>query len=461
MKRLLVIDDSPTIRKLVEISFRGSGWTVEFAGSGTEGVARAVQLAPTMILLDYVLPDMKAVEVCRRLSADERSAQVPVLLMSAKTELGHEDLGRMGRVVGFVAKPFTPQALLARVNEAAAAAPAPAPVAPAPAPARASRLSFKQKEAAAKILYQKLRRHLDSLPEWARERGDAPAAPFFARKLFTGDVVEALLEELAPLCQELAQSRPPEPGAPDPSPLQRELERLRQPSAWADADQRVAEPELIYDRVSGFSAKLRQVELSANEQRVLTVIDGRTSLRTIADRTGLATREVSRIVYRLGEIDLVQLRHTFRPSSVVTARLLAILDRDREGVQHPLQALLRRRPEPIEVRDLGAEPDPVAAIKRDRPCLVILNQDAAGVDIAEIAREIRHSEALANISLAAVLERRSSARIDQLAAAGFDAVWVKPLHFRDVSQLIASSFLAADLVLEAERRETHGNHPHH
>jgi CheY-like chemotaxis protein len=122
---------------------------------------------------------------------------------------------------------------------------------------------------------------------------------------------------------------------------------------------------------------------------------------------------------------------------------------------------LRRRPEPIEVRDLGAEPDPVAAIKRDRPCLVILNQDAAGVDIAEIAREIRHSEALANISLAAVLERRSSARIDQLAAAGFDAVWVKPLHFRDVSQLIASSFLAADLVLEAERRETHGNHPHH
>src|SRR6187397_1258956 len=102
MKRLLVVDDSPTIRKLVEISLRGSGWSVEFAGSGTEGLARAAQLVPTMILLDYVLPDMKAGEVCRRLTADERSAQVPVLLMSAKTELGHEDLSRMGRVVGFV-----------------------------------------------------------------------------------------------------------------------------------------------------------------------------------------------------------------------------------------------------------------------------------------------------------------------------------------------------------------------
>jgi hypothetical protein len=60
-----------------------------------------------------------------------------------------------------------------------------------------------------------------------------------------------------------------------------------------------------------------------------------------------------------------------------------------------------------------------------------------------------------------VLEKRSAARIDQLAAVGFDAVWVKPLHFREVSQLIASSFLAADLVLEAERKENHGNDPHH
>jgi CheY-like chemotaxis protein len=470
--RLLVIDDSATIRKLVEISFRGSPWVLEFAGTGAEGLARAAQGGPTLILLDYVLPDMKAAEVCKRLAGDERCARIPVILMSAKTELAREDLGRLGRVVGFVGKPFTPQELLARVNEAAEAAAAPAgPVASAPvnpAPARSSRFSFKQKEAAAKILYQKLRRQLESLPDWARERGDAPAAPFFARKLFTGDVVEALLEELTPLLHDLAEAKPPagEPAAPAPttgeaSPLQRDLERLRRPSAWAEADLRVSEPELVYDRVGGFSGKLRQVELGANEQRVLTVIDGRTSLRTIADRTGLALREVTRIVYRLGEIDLVQLRHTFRPSSVVTARLLAILDRDREGVQHPLQALLRRRPEPIEVRDLGSEADPVAAIKRDRPCLVILNQDAASLDIAEIAREIRHNEALANISLAAVLEQRSSARIDQLAAAGFDAVWVKPLHFRDISQLIASSFLAADLVLEAERREHHGNHPHH
>jgi CheY-like chemotaxis protein len=490
--RLLVIDDSATIRKLAEISFRGSDWTLDFAANGAEGLARAVQGQPQAILLDYVLPDMRAQDVCKRLAADARCAAIPVVLMSAKTELAREDLRRMGHVVGFLPKPFRSEELVGRVNEALESAPPPVTVqrsdsSPAAARGRgggreaepaslgsslrpASRFSFKQKETAAKILYQKLKRHLEALPAWARERGEAPAAPFFARKLFTGEVVEALLEELTPLCQGLPEERPavpPEvaPASGEPSVLQRDLERLRRPSAWAEADQRVAEPELVYDRVAGFSAKLRQVELSANEQRVLTVVDGRTSLRSIAERTGLALRDVSRIIYRLSEIALVQLRHTFRPSSVVTARVLSILDGDREGVQQPLRALLRRRPEPIEVRDLAVEPDPLAAIKRDRPCLVILNEaGAAGggpLDIAELARAIRRNEALANTSLAAVLERRSPARIDQLAAAGFDAVWIKPLHFRDVSQLIASSFLAADLVLEAERREPHGKHPHH
>jgi CheY-like chemotaxis protein len=465
--RLLVIDDSQTIRKLVEISFRGGPFALDFAASGGEGVSKAEQAPPAVILLDYVLPDMRATEVCRRLAASEQCAQVPVVLMSAKTELARtlDDFRAVGRVVGFLGKPFTADEVVARINAAVqlgqAPPPAPPPAAPPP---RRERFSFKQKEAAARVLYHRLRGQLEALPQWARERGDAAAAPFFARKLFTGEVVEGLIEELIPLFQELAVA-PAEPMAERTAPgpaLQQELEKLRRPSVWGAADAILGEGEQTYERAAGFSGKLRQIELSANEQRVLTVVDGRASLRTIAERTGLELREVGRILYRLAEIDLVQPRHTLRPSSVVTSRTLAILDRDREGVQHPLQALLRRRPEPIEVRDLSGEADLVAAIKRERPCLVLLNQEAAGaeVDIAEIAREIRHSEPLANISLAAVLERRSPARIDQLAAVGFDAVWVKPLHFREVSQLIASAFLAADLVL-AERRDIHGNNPHH
>jgi CheY-like chemotaxis protein len=208
---------------------------------------------------------------------------------------------------------------------------------------------------------------------------------------------------------------------------------------------------MVYERAGGFSARLRQLQLSASEQRVLTVVDGRAPLRMLAERTGLAAREVERILSRLARIELLRQRHTLRPSVAATARTLAVLDHDREGIQQTLQNLLRRRPEPIEVRDLQGEPDALAAILRDRPCLVLLNAEDGGLDVAELARRIRRSEALANTSLAAVLERHAPARIDQLAAAGFDAVWVKPLHFRDVSQLIASSFLAAELVSGGNR----------
>jgi CheY-like chemotaxis protein len=60
-----------------------------------------------------------------------------------------------------------------------------------------------------------------------------------------------------------------------------------------------------------------------------------------------------------------------------------------------------------------------------------------------VARAIRATPQLANVSLAAVLESRAQAKMDDLAAAGFDAVLVKPVHYLDLSQLIASSCLAA------------------
>jgi len=62
--RLLVIDDSLTIRKLVELSFRTTSFVLDFATSGAEGVAKAAQSAPDVILLDCVLPDMKSADVC-------------------------------------------------------------------------------------------------------------------------------------------------------------------------------------------------------------------------------------------------------------------------------------------------------------------------------------------------------------------------------------------------------------
>lgn len=76
--RLLVIDDSLTIRKSVELlAMKGEGHQLEFASAGQEGISKARAQPPDVILLDFVLPDMKGTDVCRGLSQDARTASLP------------------------------------------------------------------------------------------------------------------------------------------------------------------------------------------------------------------------------------------------------------------------------------------------------------------------------------------------------------------------------------------------
>ena len=84
--RLLVIDDSPTIRKAIEIAFRGTNWIADFAPNGREGVLKAKNAPPDAIILDFVLPDMRGVDVCEHLAAEPRTASVPILVVSGKGE---------------------------------------------------------------------------------------------------------------------------------------------------------------------------------------------------------------------------------------------------------------------------------------------------------------------------------------------------------------------------------------
>src|SRR5204862_7200962 len=105
--RLLVIDDSSTIRKLVELSLRGAPFALEFATTGAEGVTKALQ-GPDLILLDYVLPDMKAADVSHRLTEDPRGRGARIILMSAKDRDARKGpFQRYPQLIDFVGKPFT------------------------------------------------------------------------------------------------------------------------------------------------------------------------------------------------------------------------------------------------------------------------------------------------------------------------------------------------------------------
>src|SRR5262245_55808267 len=80
---ILVIDDSPTIRKMVECHLAQAGYRVAAATNAEQGVEMAAAVRPDLILLDHQLPGTTGEEVCRMLLGSEATARVPVLISSA------------------------------------------------------------------------------------------------------------------------------------------------------------------------------------------------------------------------------------------------------------------------------------------------------------------------------------------------------------------------------------------
>ncbi len=118
--RILGVDDSLTIRKALELVLQPAGYVLELAATGAEAVEKARGFQPAVILLDFILPDMRGTEVCRRLAADPATANIPVVLISAKGAEIRQAYQDVGNVVGYVAKPFTPEAIYDVVSEVVA-----------------------------------------------------------------------------------------------------------------------------------------------------------------------------------------------------------------------------------------------------------------------------------------------------------------------------------------------------
>ncbi len=113
---ILVIDDEPDILELVRFGLTQEGFSVETATTAGDGLACIANRLPDLVVLDLMLPDMPGTEVCRRLRSQAETAQLPVLMLTARGE-------EVDRVVGFelgaddyVTKPFSPRELALRVK---------------------------------------------------------------------------------------------------------------------------------------------------------------------------------------------------------------------------------------------------------------------------------------------------------------------------------------------------------
>ncbi len=233
-KKILSIDDSLTIRKLIENALKPAGYEVLLAANGEEGLRLALDARPDLILLDYVLPDVRGVELCQKLSAGETTRHIPVLLISGHGSAIQELYRDCANVVDYLTKPFAAnvlQAVVANVLDRStrpAAATTAAPAKPEMAAAPAAQSSSTDDNAApANVItpgtaselrqrvFEKLiaRLHgpLPSIPAWEAERGEQEPFSYYLSRLLPVDLLGELADDLIAAGQRLLA--PPNTGS--------------------------------------------------------------------------------------------------------------------------------------------------------------------------------------------------------------------------------------------------------
>jgi DNA-binding response OmpR family regulator len=113
---VLVIDDSPTITKVVQLVLTKAGYQVHTAADGEQGLTAVRERRPHLILLDFVMPRMYGYQFCRELTADAKLRDIPVVLMSAKGDQVGERFVKVMGIVDYITKPFSPEAITAVVQ---------------------------------------------------------------------------------------------------------------------------------------------------------------------------------------------------------------------------------------------------------------------------------------------------------------------------------------------------------
>ncbi|MBI3050784.1 MAG: response regulator transcription factor [Acidobacteria bacterium] len=114
--RILVAEDDRDIADLISHYLRKSGWSPHVAGAGDEALAFARRHPVDAIVLDLMLPGMDGLEVCRALRADRATAAVPIIMLTARAEEQDRIRGLELGADDYVAKPFSPNELVARIR---------------------------------------------------------------------------------------------------------------------------------------------------------------------------------------------------------------------------------------------------------------------------------------------------------------------------------------------------------
>jgi two-component system phosphate regulon response regulator PhoB len=113
---ILVVEDEPAIQELIAVNLEHAGHRVQRAGTAAEADALIREIKPDLILLDWMLPDVAGTVLARKLRADARSKDIPIIMLTARAQEQDKIEGLDAGADDYITKPFSPKELMARIK---------------------------------------------------------------------------------------------------------------------------------------------------------------------------------------------------------------------------------------------------------------------------------------------------------------------------------------------------------
>ena len=116
MSHILIIEDDPSLVELLRYNLENEGFEVSIARDGEEGLESIATHAPDLVVLDWMLPNVSGIEVCRQLRQKSETRSMPVIMLTAKGEESDRLRGLETGADDYIVKPFSPAELTARIK---------------------------------------------------------------------------------------------------------------------------------------------------------------------------------------------------------------------------------------------------------------------------------------------------------------------------------------------------------
>ena len=115
-EKILVIEDEHDIRELISYNLENEGYKILKAATGNDGIEAAAKTTPNLILLDIMLPDIDGLDVCKKLKREKTTKDIPIIMLTAKSEDSDVISGLELGAEDYITKPFSPRVLIARLR---------------------------------------------------------------------------------------------------------------------------------------------------------------------------------------------------------------------------------------------------------------------------------------------------------------------------------------------------------